>query len=69
MTETLVISDRWRVPMTAQRREDGGIVIRTPGKDTLLLSQSELVRLMELVQPQLGRLERFPAPELARPNR
>lgn len=61
MIDTLVISDRWRVPMTAQRRDDGGIVIRTPGKGTLLLSQSELVRLMEFVRPQLGQLYRFPA--------
>lgn len=60
MTDSLIISDRWRIPVTAQLREDGGVVIRTPGKDTMLLSQTELARLMQFVSPQLGRLERFP---------
>jgi hypothetical protein len=62
--DTAIISDPFRVPVTAQRIEDGRVIIRTPGKSTMILSASEVDRLARFAadKPELGRLERFPVP-------
>lgn len=50
MTQTLVISDRFRSPISVRRRTDaeGGIVIRNH-RHAMLLSRSELDRLIQFV--------------------
>jgi hypothetical protein len=62
--DTLTISDRWRVPLTCTRRDDGGIILRAPGKDPLLLSQSECERLVSFITGK-PHIQRYPvmAPE------
>jgi hypothetical protein len=59
-----VISDPHRVPITCQRIDGARVLIRTPGRPVLIFSESELDRLFTFVrnEPQLGRLQRFPAP-------
>ncbi|WP_407689816.1 hypothetical protein [Mycobacterium sp. HUMS_1102779] len=61
MTETLVISDRFRSPISVRRRTDaeGGIVIRNH-RHAMLLSRSELDRLIQFVH---GPLQRYVAPK------
>lgn len=61
--ETLVISDRFRSPISVRRRTDaeGGIVIRNH-RHGILLSRSELDRLIQFVHG-LGQLQRHVAPK------
>jgi hypothetical protein len=61
MTESAaVISDPLRVPVIAERREAGGIVIRRGGR-YIALSEAELDRLVAFVrnEPPKARLQRF----------
>lgn len=57
--DAIVISDPMRVPTTAQRREDGKIIVRVPGKDvnTLIFSPAEIERLYRFSQG-LGTMQR-----------
>ena len=55
----MVISDRWRTPVTAQRQRDGGVVIRSGRSGLLILSPAELERLFSYAN-DLGVLKRFP---------
>jgi hypothetical protein len=58
MTPTaVVISDAFRPPVTVSRRMEGGLVVAS-GSRYIMLSDSELARLIEFVQP---RIQRFPA--------
>jgi hypothetical protein len=63
VTESLVISERYRTPITAQRHMDDpdGVVLRT-AKSMLILSGAEFDRLVEFVrdEPRLGKLIAFP---------
>jgi hypothetical protein len=62
MTDTTVISDAYRQPITVQRHRTGnGVVIRTPGA-CVILSEAELDRLFSFAHG-LGVLQRFTAPE------
>ena len=63
MTDAVIISDALRVPVTAQRLEDGRTIIRTPGKPAMIFSVDEIGRLARFArdEPELGRLECFPA--------
>jgi hypothetical protein len=36
MTDTIVISDRFRTPTTVQRREKGGLLVRQGGRYVVL---------------------------------
>jgi hypothetical protein len=56
--DTAVISDPLRTPITAQKRETGGVVIRS-ARSFIALSDSEISRLIEFVSPQLGQLQVF----------
>jgi hypothetical protein len=65
MTDSVVISDSYRVPATAQRLEDGRIIIRTPGKPHLLFTVDEIDRLARFARDE-ATLQRFPmAPKTA----
>lgn len=48
MADARVISDSGRVPVTAQRLEDGRILIRTPGKPVQIFSRTEIQRLADM---------------------
>ncbi|SBS78259.1 hypothetical protein MHPYR_530046 [uncultured Mycobacterium sp.] len=52
MTDSNIISDPYRVPVTAQRLEDGRIILHTPGRQAQFFSPSEVARLYEF---SLGR--------------
>lgn len=43
--DSCVISDPLRVPVTAQRVDDGRILVRAPGRSKLLFSVAEIERL------------------------
>jgi len=60
MSDTAVISDPYRQPITVQRHREGGVVLRgsRPGC-ILLLSEAELDRLWSFAH-DLGVLRRFP---------
>jgi hypothetical protein len=61
MTDTTIISDPYRQPITAQKHRDGrGVVLRgsRPGC-ILLLSEAELERLFGFAN-DLGVLRRYP---------
>jgi hypothetical protein len=65
MTDAVVISDSYRVPTTAQRLQDGRIMIRTPGKPHLIFSAAEVERLYDFTVNR-ATLQRYPvvmAPE------
>jgi hypothetical protein len=61
VTDALVISDPLRVPVTAQRLQDGRIIIRTPGKPMIIFSVSEIDRLASFAhQPRIQRYPKRP---------
>lgn len=49
-----VISDRFRTSVVAQRRIEGGVVIRGP-RSYIVLSDAEFKRLREFVEPGIQR--------------
>jgi hypothetical protein len=59
MTDRTTISDRWRTPIIAEKREDGGIAIRGHFHGIVALSPAELQRLFNYAH-DLGVLQRFP---------
>ena len=63
--DSAIISDKFRVPVTATRIENNGVILRAPGK-TMILSATELSRLIAFIHnaPQLGHLAHF-APQCA----
>ena len=69
MPDAIVISDRFRTPTTVQRRAGGGLVVRQGGR-YVVLDAVELESVFAFVrddEPQLGRIERFPATPPAAP--
>jgi hypothetical protein len=58
--DAAVISDPLKVPITAQRRESGGVFIRS-ARSFIALSDAELGRLYDFTEdePQLGELQTF----------
>ena len=58
MTDQTVITDRWRSTVIAQRRKDGGIVLRGHFTNIIALSDTELERLFGFIN-DLGVLQRF----------
>jgi hypothetical protein len=58
MSDSVTISDRWRTPVIAQGRKDGGIGLRGHFTNLLALSDSELERLFSFAR-DLGVLRRF----------
>jgi hypothetical protein len=54
---TIVISDHMRIPVTAQRLEDGRILIRTPGKSVAIFNLDEIERLYKFARGQ-GQIQR-----------
>jgi hypothetical protein len=71
MGDAVKISDALRVPITAERRTNGGVALRGHFRGVLALSESELDRLIGFVRsddtPRLGRLESFPVGANSRP--
>jgi hypothetical protein len=57
--DSIVISDEFRVPVTAQRLKDGRIIIRTPGKGVMLFSAAEVDRLAKFASGA-GTMQRYP---------
>jgi hypothetical protein len=57
LTDTAIISDPYRQPITVQRHRDGGVVVRCP-RSVLLLSEAELSRLFDFAH-DLGVLQRY----------
>jgi hypothetical protein len=55
-----IVSDPLRTPVTAQRRECGGVFLRS-SRSFIALSDAEFSRLVEFVQdaPQLGHMQVF----------
>jgi hypothetical protein len=67
MAEAILVSDRFRSQVTAEKRENGGLVLWGP-RSMIVLSRSELDRLIEFANdtPRLGQLATFPmAPRTA----
>lgn len=67
MPDAIVISDRYRTPTTAQRRDNGGVLVRQ-GHRFIALDTNEFDALVSFVraEPELGKLARFPvAPQCA----
>lgn len=60
MMDTCVISDPLRVPVTAQRLDDGRIIIRTPGRPAILFSADEIDRLARFAANRAV-MQRYPA--------
>ena len=60
-SDATIISSAHRCPITAQRRQDGGIALRAPSS-LILLDREELARLIAFAsdKPQLGQLRRYP---------
>jgi hypothetical protein len=60
MTDAIVISDRYRTPTTASRRDNGGVMLRQ-GHRFVVLEAAEFERVAEFVrdEPELGKLARF----------
>lgn len=59
-SDSLIISDPYRSPITAQKRQDGGVVLRG-SRSMMILSEAELDRVVEFVrdEPRLGQLQRY----------
>ena len=59
--ESLIITDRYRTPVVAEQRTDGGVVRAAPA-NFIALNRAELDRLVSFVrdEPRLGTLQRFP---------
>jgi hypothetical protein len=58
VTDAVVISDPLRVPVTAQRLNDGRIIIRTPGRPVTFFSVDEIDRLARFARGE-GYLQRY----------
>jgi hypothetical protein len=66
VTDSAIVSDDSRCLITAQRQKDGGVALRGPFRNLVLLSRSEIDRLVEFARrdepPRLGKIQRFPCP-------
>lgn len=60
MTECAIISDPLRIPLVAQRLDDGRVMLRTPGRPPLFLSPQEVDRLSAFASNR-ATLQRYPA--------
>jgi hypothetical protein len=62
--DTFVLSGSHRSPITVQKREGGGITLRS-GRSHIRMADDEVVRLLEFVeqqdQPALGHMQVFTA--------
>jgi hypothetical protein len=56
--DSTIISDPLRVPITVQKRTDGGVVLRGH-RDNIILSETELDRLFAFARDKAV-LQRFP---------
>jgi hypothetical protein len=67
VTDPVIISDPLRVPITAERRIDGGVVVRGQFRSILALSQTELTRLAKFARnkPTLQRSPTAPKTPLS----
>jgi hypothetical protein len=52
VSDQTVITDRWRTPVIAQRRKDGGIVLRGYFTNIIALSDTELERIFSFAHDQ-----------------
>ncbi len=68
MTDAVIISDPLRVPVTAQRLEDGRTIIRTPGKPAMIFSRDEVDRLARFAADKPTIQRYVMAPESPRPD-
>ena len=61
MPDAIVVSNRYRTPTTAQRRDGGGVVLRQ-SRSYIVLDRDEFDRLVGFVSdaPELDKLARFP---------
>ena len=59
MTDPVIVSDPLRIPITAERRIDGGVVLRGRFRSVMALSKSELDRLIAFARGE-ATLQRFP---------
>ncbi len=61
MTDVVIVSDPLRVPITAERRTDGGVAVRGHFRGVLVLSDTELDRLIAFArdEPPRARIQRF----------
>ncbi|SPM32036.1 hypothetical protein [Mycobacterium terramassiliense] len=62
--DSCIISDPSRCPVTAQRREDGRIIVRTPGRPLQFFSPAEIDRLARFARGE-GVLQRYIASPLS----
>lgn len=60
MGDSVVISDALRVPITAERRADGGVAVRGHFRGVLALSEAECERLAAFATNR-ATLQRYPA--------
>jgi hypothetical protein len=62
----LVISDRYRAPIRAEKKADGAIFLRSP-RSVLILSEGEFDRLVAFVREE-ARLQVYPMAPKSRPE-
>lgn len=62
MAESVIISDPLRVPITAERRANGGVAVRGQFRGILALSEAEVERLADFASNR-PRIQRYPAPD------
>ena len=62
MPDAIVVSNRYRTPTTAQRRDGGGVVLRQ-SRSYIVLDRDEFDRLVGFVSdaPELDKLARLPS--------
>ena len=62
MPDAIVVGSRFRTPTTAQRRDNGGVLLRQ-GHRFVALDATEFQAVVDFVhdEPELGKLQRFPA--------
>ncbi len=65
MKDSVVISDRFRAPVIASRQDSGGVVLRIPSRNTLVILSAAEVRRFVSFANDLGVLQKHPvlAPE------
>lgn len=49
MTDSIIVTDRYRTPIVAEKRDQGGVVLRGP-RSWLALSANEFDRLVTFVR-------------------
>jgi hypothetical protein len=66
VSDSIIVSDRYRTPVTAEKREAGGVVLRA-ARSWIALNEAELDRVVAFARNE-ARLQCFPAAPKSRPE-